>query len=84
MSCQFLKGEDQNKLAKMTTKNILTTSNKLLEKFMWLKVKLKPKLEPELKIKVFWNTCQQRCFLTYNFSDIKHPFCQREIGGINL
>ena len=44
-----VKGENQNKLAKLSSNHFHTANN------MWLKAKPKANLKAELKIKVVWN-----------------------------
>ena len=48
-----VKGENQDKLAKLYSNHFLTGNNKSLEKNLWLRAKTKANLTPELKMKVF-------------------------------
>ena len=51
-----VKGENLNKLVKLTSNHFLTASNKLWVKNLWLRVKPKASLKPGSKMKLVWNT----------------------------
>ena len=47
-----VKGEKNNKLAKLSSNHFLTANNKLQGKILWLRAKTKANLKPELKKEV--------------------------------
>ena len=54
-----VKGENWNKLSKLSSNRFLTASNKLWRENLWLTAKIKANLKPGLKTKIVWNPCDK-------------------------